>query len=265
MRYRDYHLHSEFSFDSTEQIENICKKAIEENISEIVLTDHMEFQTENIDKWPDFELRDQALERCRKLYGKFLSIRSGVEVGQPQRDLTKEKRALEKHNFDFVIASIHKVGNIGTLSSISFTEENYTEYIRKYLEESKEMARQCDYDVIGHVTFPFRYVPESLLKKYPIESFKDEYLELFTLIAERGKGIEVNTSGLRTCLHATMPSVQLVRWFKECGGKNITVGSDGHSIRSAFSGLETGYQVLIRAGFQCVAVYREREISYMDI
>ena len=31
----DYHLHSEFSFDSSEKIENICRKAIEEEISEI--------------------------------------------------------------------------------------------------------------------------------------------------------------------------------------------------------------------------------------
>lgn len=249
MKYCDYHLHSEFSFDSSEKIENICIKAIDEGISEIVFTDHVEFCAEDADNWPDFEKREIELNRCRELYGDKLCVKSGVEMGQPQKDLLLEKRFFEENNFDFVIASIHIVSNTGRPSRFIFTEDNYTSYFEQYFAESKELAQKCNYDVMGHVTFPFRYVSLELLQKYPIEIFKKEYMELFEIIVARGKGIEINTSGLRTNLQETMPSLQIVRWFKECGGQLVTVGSDGHSVRSAFSGLKEGYQVLFEAGF----------------
>ena len=250
MKYGDYHLHSEFSFDSTETIDNICKKAIEMKIPEIVLTDHVEFGAEDGNAWPDFQKREMVLEQCKKQYGNKLCIKSGVETGQPQKDLRLEKQFFENNKFDFVIASIHVVGNTGRPSRYECTEQNYMPYFEQYFAESKELAKKCNYDVVGHVTFPFRYVPMELLQKYPIESFKKDYMELFDIIAGRNKGIEINTSGLRTNLQDTMPSLELVKWFKECGGRIVTVGSDGHSARSAFSGLEEGYRVLRLAGLE---------------
>ena len=248
MRYRDYHLHSEFSFDSTEKIENVCEKAVREGIEEIVFTDHVEFCTEDAKDVPDFGRREEILEQCRKRYGNRLSIRSGVEMGQPQRDPEKEKRIFEAYHFDFVIASIHIVGNTGRPSRFEFTEDNYHAYFAQYFKELRELAEKCRYDVVGHVTFPFRYVPTELLQKYPIESFEEEFRSVFKIIAGRGKGIEINTSGLRTALKAPMPDLELVKWFKECGGSYVTVGSDGHSIRSAFFGLKQGYGVAKNAG-----------------
>ena len=243
MRYRDYHLHSEFSFDSTEKIENICEKAVREGIEEIVFTDHVEFCTEDAKDVPDFDRREEILAQCRKRYGNRLSIRSGVEMGQPQRDPEKEKRIFDAYHFDFVIESIHIVGDTGRPSRFEFTEENYHAYFAQYFKELRELAEKCRFDVVGHVTFPFRYVPQDLLRKYPIEDFKDEFISVFKAIVERGKKIEINTSGLRTALKAPMPDQKIVRWYKECGGEYVTIGSDGHSVRSAFSGLDIGYKL----------------------
>ena len=122
------------------------------------------------------------------------------------------------------------------------------------------MAAQCDYDVMGHVTFPFRYVPVEVLMKKPIVSYKEQFMDLFQIIISRDKGIEVNTSGLRMPLQATMPPLELLRWYKECGGRIVTVGSDGHSVRSAFSGVEKGFEVLKEAGFREFATYQNRQI-----
>ena len=81
----DYHLHSEFSFDSSESIENICKKAIAEGISEIAITDHAEIPLRENAPWPDFEKRSEVIRACARKYGKELTIREGVEIGQPWR------------------------------------------------------------------------------------------------------------------------------------------------------------------------------------
>ena len=53
----DYHLHSEFSFDSSEKIEKICVKAVQAGISEIALTDHTEFPLRETAHLPDFKRR----------------------------------------------------------------------------------------------------------------------------------------------------------------------------------------------------------------
>lgn len=258
MCFCDYHLHSEFSFDSTEKIENICEKAVREGIEEIVLTDHVEFCTEDAAEIPDFSRREEILNKCRKRYGDQLTIRSGVEMGQPQRDPEKEKRIFEEYKFDFVIASIHIIGDTGRPSRFEFTEDNYLNYFRRYFEELRELADRCSYDVVGHVTFPFRYVPAELVQKYPIDSFEEEFRSVFKIIAGRGKGIEINTSGLRTALKAPMPELKLVKWFKECGGTYVTVGSDGHSVRSAFLGLDKGYETAAQAELAVWRITREK-------
>ena len=44
--FSDYHVHSRFSFDSEEKIDNIILKAIELKMNQIVITDHEDFN------WP---------------------------------------------------------------------------------------------------------------------------------------------------------------------------------------------------------------------
>ncbi len=265
MQYCDYHLHTEFSFDSREKMDAVCQKAVEEGIREICFTEHVEFAAEDAREWPDFAKRQLELEKCRSLYGDRLTILSGIESGQPYREPEKERELFAKQEFDFVIGSVHIVGNTGRPSKFPFQENNYLEYFRQYFTESKLLAEKCEFDVMGHVTFPFRYVPEALLEAYPIEGFRKEYMELFDLLASKGRGIEINTSGLRTSLKSTMPNVQIVKWFRECGGQIVTVGSDGHSARSACSGIVEGYRVLQEAGFDKVALYRNRQVQLVKL
>ena len=48
----DYHLHSEFSGDSTQNIEEIVKEGIRLGLEEIALTDHLEYDIEGMtDNW----------------------------------------------------------------------------------------------------------------------------------------------------------------------------------------------------------------------
>ena len=71
----DYHLHSEFSFDSSEKIENICKKAVEEGISEIAVTDHAELPLRENAPWPDFERRAEIIRVCSAVHHAILVVK----------------------------------------------------------------------------------------------------------------------------------------------------------------------------------------------
>ena len=46
-----------------------------------------------------------------------------------------------------------------------------------------------------------------------------------------GKGIELNTSSWHYGLKDTQPSRAILKLYKDLGGKIITIGSDGHSVK----------------------------------
>ena len=51
--------------------------------------------------------------------------------------------------------------------------------------------------------------------------------EIMKLLVSRGKGMEINTSGVDRGVDL-IPAIDYVRRFKELGGEIITVGSDSH-------------------------------------
>lgn len=260
MDYCDYHLHSEFSADAHEKIENLCRAAIEQGIAEIAITDHVEFGVDETDDWPDFERRRQAIEECRKKFAGQLVLLNGLETGQAHFEKEAEQEVLKRDRFDFVIGSLHVLLGMGRVGRLDYENGDIAEYIRVYLEESKKLAQTGDFDVMGHVNFLFRYIPKEKQKQFPAGNYKKDYEELFEILISREKGIEINTSGCRTILEAPMPSLEMVKWYKECGGKIITVGSDGHSLRSAFTGIKRGYEEAKEAGFGKTAIFRERRL-----
>ena len=52
--------------------------------------------------------------------------------------------------------------------------------------------------------------------------------EILKVVAQKGKGLEMNTSGVDRC-GGFLPTADYFRRFKELGGEIITVGSDAHT------------------------------------
>ena len=48
------------------------------------------------------------------------------------------------------------------------------------------------------------------------------------MIIENGKGIEVNTAGLKYGMSDPNPHHEIIKRYMELGGEIITIGSDGH-------------------------------------
>lgn len=264
MGYRDYHLHTKFSFDSREEPENTCRKAVELGLEEICFTEHFEFGADDA-PWTDIGRWNEEIDRCRELFAGKLIILQGIEAGQPQKEADRAKKLMDSlsYRLDFVIGSIHICGNNGRPSKFGFTKESYKEYFKNYFEDAKELAVTGDFDVMAHLTFPFRYVSEDILREYPIYGFESDFREIFDILISRGKGIEINTSGLRTGLASTMPDEQIVSWYRQQGGQILTIGSDGHSAKSAGSGIVDGYKVAENAGFTGTTAFRGRNLQFV--
>ena len=76
---------------------------------------------------------------------------------------------------------------------------------------------------------------------------------------EREKGIEVNTSGLYKGTGETLPTPQVLKWYRECGGNILTVGSDAHRASDLAFGIEKTYQMLRELGFSHISTYENRK------
>jgi histidinol-phosphatase (PHP family) len=81
------------------------------------------------------------------------------------------------------------------------------------------------------------------------DAYDDALREIFRTAMRNGIGLEVNTSGLRQGLGATIPAFRQIRLYRELGGEIITVGSDAHYPKDVGAGIADGYKLLREAAF----------------
>ena len=62
-------------------------------------------------------------------------------------------------------------------------------------------------------------------------------------LIERGRGIEINTSGFKYGISNTYPSLDIVKRYKELGGKYVTLGSDAHKAKYIGYGFDKAYEI----------------------
>ena len=108
------------------------------------------------------------------------------------------------------------------------------------------------------MTYPLRYIVGKYNIPVDLSKYKDKIDEALKLLAEKDTALEINTSGLRQKLNKTLPDENIVRRFKQLGGKMVTIGSDAHYAEHLGSGIETGMEIAKRCGFDCVTLFQSR-------
>ena len=115
------------------------------------------------------------------------------------------------------------------------------------------------------MTYPFRYLAGNADINVDIKKYSQRIDAILELLIKNRKALEVNTSGLRQVIGRTLPDEDIVRRFRELGGKYVTVGSDAHRWGDIGAGIEDGYNMLLRCGFTHFTVYREHQPELLPI
>ena len=100
---------------------------------------------------------------------------------------------------------------------------------RIYLETTLACVEcQEDYDVLAHLTYIGK-APGNV-RGLPVLYANHRTLvdEILRVLAKKGKGLELNTSGRDRC-GAYLPDEPYFRRFRELGGEIVTIGSDAHT------------------------------------
>ena len=225
----DYHMHSTVSFDAKDTGLAMALAAKERGLKEICFTDHIDY-TPEMDMVFDTAVYNAAYDN---LEVPGLLIRRGMEFGLTPDNAGQLKTDLGRRHFDFVLGSVHLVEGLDVYLEPYWADKTYDEAIRLHLETTLACVRAHeDYDVLGHLTFIAKCGAnprKELLRYADHKSIMDE---IMLELVKRGKGMELNTSGIDRC-GGSLPTLDYFQRFYDLGGRIVTVGSDAHDVARA--------------------------------
>lgn len=223
----DFHLHSDLSFDSKEPPLEILNEAERIGLKEICFTDHYDFNDEKNGHHDIFTI-EEYLEKYGTLKSEKLKLRLGVEFGLTTWNQKELDDWTGKYDFDFVLGSVHYAGGFDPYYPQYWNGISFEEAVDKYLKQVLACVKSHDnYDVLGHLTYVCKSEHNPTHKNIPYEIIKDITDEILKIVVSKGKGIEINTSGVDR-IGDFLPSLEYVKRFRELGGEIITIGSDAH-------------------------------------
>ena len=244
--FADYHVHTEFSDDSVFALEDVCALAIERGIDEICITDHVDYDVRpDWDEYRrdpscakifegkpsinvDYERYFPAIEAARERFAPTLAVKTGMEFGVQSHTAERFHALFEQHAdaWDFIILSIHQVGNEEFWNGTFQKGRTQDEYNMQYYEEMLRVVQRFDdWSVLGHLDLIKRY---DAAGPWPDENARDIVAEIMKEAIRRGKGIELNTSSIRYGLSDLTPSEGILRLYRDLGGRVLSIGSDSH-------------------------------------
>lgn len=162
--------------------------------------------------------------------------------------------ALERHDFDVVLGSVHFIDDWAFDDPdlrARYAEWTPDQLWERYFRDLEEAAATGLYDVMAH---------PDLVKKFGVRPLVDPgrlYREAAATFAEAGVAVEVNTAGLRKPCAEIYPSLELLRCCRDAGVP-ATVGSDAHRPEEVGAGWGAARDLLLAAGYTSVVVFRSR-------
>ncbi len=266
----DFHAHTDCSPDASGSILEAALAAIEKGVSILCTTDHVDIDDYRTGKFqPDCfskreEMQRQYAEAKARVEGR-LDLRLGIEFGGANHASQELVKDVTSTGLDFIIGSIHNVRDNPDFFCINYKNAAQCKaLIEKYIEEHFQLVRLGCFDVLGHLGYTKRYMKRRGFD-IGLDGFEASLAELFGLLRDSGKGIELNTSGLRDGTGATFPEFKFLKLYRELGGEIVTIGSDSHRPEDIGSNLEDGMELLRGAGFKYFTVFKDRKPEFIKL
>ncbi len=243
----DYHVHSEFSDDSEYPIKQVVEDAIALGLDEICFTDHVDYGIKkDVDEPgevvyhpggpgepamlallnPDYPVYYKTIMELQSLYRGRITLKFGLEFGVQTETVPRFQKLFARYPFDFILLSVHQIGNKELCTGDFQQGRTQDEYMMRYYQEILELVSVFkDYSVLAHLDLINRY---DKVGNYPFEKIKPILTEILQIVIADGKGIELNTSSHRYGLRDSTPSADILKLYRQLGGRIITLGSDSH-------------------------------------
>jgi histidinol-phosphatase (PHP family) len=255
-----YHNHSTWS-DGKATIAEIVGHARQAGIDELGVSDHLTLHPSGQKpKWsmragdvPAYliELKQLAAQSGRPV------IRAGLEVDWFDDHASAIGAALQQHDVDYVIGSVHYVGE----ATIDLSPESWKvlspaerdERYRGYWQRIRRMAESGLYDIAAHLDLPkkFGFYPQADMSRL-VEQALDA-------IAKAKMVVELNTAGWHKPCEDAYPSLDILRACRE-RDIAVTLSADAHQPAHLTRDFGRGALRLREAGFTHLARFEKRKM-----
>jgi histidinol-phosphatase (PHP family) len=267
----DYHVHSDVSEDSSASMGEMAAAEAAAGVKLLCFTNHCDLL-----HWQDGRpnprcrvITDESAEKLAELRAAGegpVELRLGLELAEGHADPALAAALAADGRLDFVLGSLHLLPGYGDLYRQHYTTHAQCERMFDlYLDELQRVAELDFYDVLAHLGYARRYMwRDGVDAAMTLERFGAKIERLLRTVIDKGRGLELNCSGLRDGC-GPFPSEEILLLYRSLGGETVTLGSDAHSPGNAGKGLAQGVAVLRHCGFDRVAVFRARRADYIDI
>lgn len=249
----DQHVHSNFSFDSNEDLENYINVS---NKNDIVTTEHLDFAN------PIINYEDSSIEYLKyieeitslnkKYSNKFFS---GIEIGYTPNSEKRIEDFLKDKNFNLKLLSIHQNGLYDymcvnkKLISLEALIQEYFEQMIQALESSIE------FNVLAHFEYGIRIIDISVTD---FDSLASKFLnKIIELIIKKEIAFEVNTKSMYKYKKENLYSYMIEKYLKK-GGKLFTLGSDAHNIKDYAYKFDEARKFLLDRNIKEIILFKDK-------
>ncbi len=262
----DYHTHTHFSFDGAPHATHdaMCRRALEAGLSDIAFTDHCDINGEVEGLYAPYRADKafSAMQAVKEKYAGRLNVICGIELGNAHQYPAEAAAVLSAHAYEFVIGSLHNLRGVPDFCMLKYdmmTDAHIARLVNAALDETLEMVQTTSgLSTVGHITYIHRYITLAG-KTFDFHPYYDKLEALYRAVIRRDIALELNVSTLWKGLGISMPTMELLKFYRDCGGRLITVGSDAHAPEHLAGAIRKGYALLATVGFDKMMTIRDGE------
>lgn len=192
-----------------------------------------------------------------------LVLLTGAEIGQIPQDIEKSALIYNDPRTDIVLGSVHELPGRPDFYFLDYAKEDIPALVTAYFEEVLRLAQTDCYDVLAHLTYGLRYLPNR--RAYDITPHLDLIDEVLKTVIRKGKAIELNGSGLRKPQPYIDPDLILVKRYSDLGGKYLTISTDAHDTQFVTFGIDLLEDMARTAGFSKLTVFQKHEPFFVTL
>jgi histidinol-phosphatase (PHP family) len=266
----DYHVHlrpddpgtTAEQYFTAANAERYREAAEEKGIVELGVSEHVYRFTQALDVW-QHELWVASAQDDLDAYCTFVREETDLKLGieadfVPGRE-ERMRDLLQARDFDYVVGSIHFLGERGALDHDEYDiwagMDSPDKVWRTYFEWLGEAAATGMFDILAHPDLVKYWGRE---RPFPDKDLRFYYDLAMEGIADSGVAIEVSTAGLRKPVGELYPSIPFLEMVLDAGNP-IALSSDAHVPEDLGYGYDKALEVLDDLGVTELAVFDRRE------
>ena len=249
----DQHVHSNFSFDSNEDLENYINVS---NKNDIVTTEHLDFANPVInyeDSSINYLKYIEEIDSLNKKYSnKFFS---GIEIGYTPNSEKRIEDFLKDKNFNLKLLSIHQNG-IYDYMCVNKKLISLEALIQEYFEQMiQALESSIEFNVLAHFEYGIRIIDISVAD---FDSLASKFLnKIIELIVKKEIAFEVNTKSMYKYKKENLYSYMIEKYLKK-GGKLFTLGSDAHNIKDYAYRFDEARKFLLARNVKEIILFKDK-------